>query len=277
MIDFNCLSKTGCPLLIPGAHDAFCASIIEAAGFSAYGVGGAALAATQLALPDAGLQSFGEYRDAVARIIEGSDLPLMVDGENGFGDVKAVTRTVQSFEKMGVDAIAFEDLVMPPKLGQPPKVVSREEINAKIKAALNARKSDGIQIIARTDSAYAVSVEEAIARVTEYAAFDVDGLIVPGLPNLDAYQQLRDAVNIPIIAVVATGSPWFTPSVNELIQVGIEAAVYPTAIISRLVLAIQEGLEAIRSENGALPAGFDLSILGNYLKTSSWAEIDNRP
>ncbi|MES2301416.1 MAG: isocitrate lyase/phosphoenolpyruvate mutase family protein, partial [Pseudomonadota bacterium] len=72
--DLQTLAKTGRPLVLPGAHDALSARMIEAAGFSAYGVGGSALAAVQLALPDAGLQSFGEYRDAVGRIMEGSHL-----------------------------------------------------------------------------------------------------------------------------------------------------------------------------------------------------------
>lgn len=275
MMNFNTLAETGRPLLIPGAHDALSARIIEASGFSAYGIGGAGLSATQLALPDAGLQSFGEYRDAVARILEGADLPVMVDGENGFGDVKAITRTVKTFEKMGVDAIAFEDLVLPPRLGRPPQVDSREIIYAKLNAALAARSSENFQIIARTDAAYAVSLDEAFARVAHYNTLGIDGVIVPGLPDLDAYYKLRDLVDVPIIAVVATGSPWFAPTVDDLIAVGIEAAVYPTAIMSRIVQAMENGLEAIRSQDGALPDGFELAKLGGYLRVGDWIAIDD--
>ena len=85
MIDFKSLLVSGQPLIMPGAHDALSARMIEAAGFKAYGVGGSALSAMQLALPDAGLQSYGEYRDAVGRILEATSLPVMIDGENGFG------------------------------------------------------------------------------------------------------------------------------------------------------------------------------------------------
>jgi 2,3-dimethylmalate lyase len=152
-LDFACLSRTGKPLLLPGAHDALSARMIEDAGFTAYGIGDSALSATQLAMPDAGLQSFGEYRDGVARIMEGSSLPLMVDGENGFGDAKAVTRTVRSFEKLGVAAIAFEDLVFPPPLNRPPAVIAQAEMEAKLNAALGARNK--MLIIGRTDAAYA--------------------------------------------------------------------------------------------------------------------------
>jgi len=275
MIDFGTLAATGRPLLLPGAHDALSARLIEMAGFSAYGVGGAALAATQLALPDVGLQSFGEYRDAVARIMEGSSLPLMVDGENGFGDVKAVSRTVRSFEAMGVSAIAFEDLVLPVHMGTPPAVIAQAEMEAKLRAALAARQRGSLQIIGRTDSAYAVSPQEAIARATAYATLGIDGLIVPGLPDLDAYARLRDAVAIPIVAVVVPGSPWFAPTVDDLVRIGIEAAVYPVATLPRMIVAMQEGLDAIRTRNGAPPEGFDLQSLGPCLRAAQWAAIDN--
>jgi 2-methylisocitrate lyase-like PEP mutase family enzyme len=275
MIAFDTLATTGRPLVLPGAHDALSARMIEAAGFSAYGVGGSALAAVQLALPDAGLQSFGEYRDAVARIIEGSSLPVMVDGENGFGDAKAVTRTVRSFEKLGASAIAFEDLVLPPRLDRPPAVSPREEIQGKLRAALAARQSDDFQIVGRSDAAYAVDLDEAILRAASYEELGVDAVIVPGLADADAYKRLRDAVRIPIVAVIVPGSPWYAPSLDELARTGIEVAIYPAAILWRVVIAMQEGLAAIRDSGGAPPADFDPRIIGQYLRTADWAEVDS--
>jgi 2,3-dimethylmalate lyase len=272
MLDFECLSRTGKPLLLPGAHDALSARMIEEAGYAAYGIGGSALSATQLAMPDAGLQSFGEYRDGVVRIMEGSRLPLMVDGENGFGDAKAVTRTVRSFEKLGVAAVAFEDLVFPPPLNRPPAVIPQAEMETKLRAALAAR--DEMLIIGRTDAAYAVGLDEAIVRARAYAALGVDGLIVPGLADLDAYKRLRAAVTVPIIAVVVPGSPWFAPSQGQLAEAGIEAAIYPAAILWRIMAATSQGLEAIRSGNGTGPEGFDPRIIAALLKLPEWAAID---
>jgi 2-methylisocitrate lyase-like PEP mutase family enzyme len=271
-LDFNTLARTGMPLLLPGAHDALSARMIEDAGFAAYGVGGSALAATQLAMPDAGLQSFGEYRDGVARIMEGSSLPLMVDGENGFGDSKAVTRTVRSFEKLGVAAIAFEDLVFPPPLNRPPAVIPQVEMEAKLKAALAARVK--MLIIGRTDAAYAVGLEEAIVRAQAFAAMGVDGLIVPGLPDLDAYKRLRAAVSVPIIAVIVPGSPWYAPNQKELAEAGIEAALYPAAILWRIIAATSQGLDAIKTGNGEGPEDFDPRSIAALLKLPEWAAID---
>jgi 2,3-dimethylmalate lyase len=272
-LDFACLSRTGKPLLLPGAHDALSARMIEDAGFAAYGIGGSALSATQLAMPDAGLQSFGEYRDGVARIMEGSSLPLMVDGENGFGDAKAVTRTVRSFEKLGVAAIAFEDLVFPPPLNRPPAVIAQAEMEAKLNAALGARNE--MLIIGRTDAAYAVGLDEVILRAKAYVALGVDGLIVPGLPDLDAYKRLRAAAAVPIVAVIVPGSPWYAPTQDELAEAGIEAALYPAAILWRIIAATSQGLDAIRAGDGSGPIGFDPRSIGTLLRLPEWVAIDD--
>jgi 2-methylisocitrate lyase-like PEP mutase family enzyme len=276
MIDFKTLSTTGRPLLMPGAHDALSARMIQEGGFSAYGVGGLALAATQLALPDAGLQSFGEYRDAVGRILESSSLPAMIDGENGFGDVKAVTRTVRSFERLGVAAIAIEDVILPRHLGRPPSICPAQEIGSKLQAALAARASDDFLILGRTDATYLIGLEEALARAKAYADIGVDGVVLPGLPNLDAYKRLRDAVRVPIVAVTAPGSPWFAPSVEQMIEVGIEAAVYPLMILARVIVATRQAIVDFSSTNGALPPGFDMGALAQTLHTGLWTAVDER-
>ena len=276
MIDIRPLLAQEGPLLIPGAHDALSARMIEAAGFTAYGIGGSALSATQLALPDAGLQSFGEYRDAVARIMGGSELPVLVDGENGFGDAKAITRTVQSFERMGVSGIAIEDLIFPPLLDRRPGLIAREEIYAKLAAALAARRDPSLFVIGRTDAALIAGLDEVILRAREFVSLGVDGVIATGLADLDAYKRLRDAVSVPVIAVVVPGTPWFAPTPAQLRDAGIEAALYPAAMLWRMVIAAQEGLEAIRTCNGALPPGQALPNLPGLLGQAQWAAIDRR-
>jgi 2,3-dimethylmalate lyase len=275
MTTFHALlaASAGTPLLLPGAHDALSARLIEATGFAAYGIGGSALSATQLGLPDIGLQSFGEYRDAVGRIMEGSALPVMVDGENGFGDAKAVTRTVRCFERMGVGGLALEDLAFPPQLGRAPSVIARKDMCAKLNAALRARTGSGLFLIGRTDAAYTVDLEEALIRVREFEGFGVDAVLATGLRDLDAYRRLRDAVRIPILAVVVPGSPWFAPSVDELTRLGIEAALYPAAILSRMLGAMREGLESIRPIQAA-PA--QETSLPGLLRVAEWTEIDRR-
>ena len=274
--DLRALLAEPGPLILPGAHDALTARMIERAGFAAYGIGGSALAATQLALPDLGLLSFGEYRDAVGRILEATTLPVIVDAENGFGDVKATTRTVRCFERMGAAALAFEDLVLPPRTDRPPALVPAADMAGKPEAALAARSNQRLFIIGRTDAAYAVDLDEAMARAAAYAAVGIDGLIVTGLPDLAAYRRLRNTVRVPIFAVVVPGSPWFAPTQAELAATGIEAALYPAAVLPRVTRAIAQGLAAIRASNGGPPPAIDPTDLRAVFNTQHWADIDQR-
>jgi 2-methylisocitrate lyase-like PEP mutase family enzyme len=145
-------------------------------------------------------------------------------------------------------------------------------MEAKLKAALAARNE--MLIIGRTDAAYAAGLDEAIRRAKAYAALGVDGLIVPGLSDLDAYKRLRAAVAVPIIAVVVPGSPWYAPRQDELAEAGVEAAIYPAAILWRIIAATSQGLEAIQAGNGAGPDGFDPRSIGGLLKLPEWAAID---
>jgi 2,3-dimethylmalate lyase len=269
------LLNQGHPVLLPGAHDALTARLIEDAGFAAYGIGGSAVAATQLALPDAGIQSFAEYRDAVARIMGGSRLPVMVDGENGFGDAKAVTRTVRSFEAMGVAALALEDLSFPPRLGAPPSVVTVDEMAAKLRAALVARTGE-MMIVGRTDAAYAVSLEDAIIRLQAYEALGCDALLATGLGDLDAMKRVRDAVKVPLIAVVVEGIPWFAPTPAQLGEAGFEMALYPATLMMRAAGAMVAGLDAIRAGHVAASLeALSFPAFSQALRVADWAAIDH--
>jgi 2-methylisocitrate lyase-like PEP mutase family enzyme len=261
---------------LPIAHDALSARMIEIAGFTAYGIGGSAVAVTQLGLPDVGLQSFGEYRDAVARMMEASALPVMVDGENGFGDVKSVVRTVRSFERLGVAGLVFEDAAMPRRLGRPQMLDPPSVLEGKLEAALAARTRDDLKIVARTDAAYAVNVDEALTRAACYAQLDIDGLIVPGLPDLDAYRALRDRVRIPIIAIVLPRSPWFAPSLDELTEIGIEVALFPGAILGGIIAAIRDGLTGLLAGVQARIPCLDPRDVAQIVGLDSWTAIDER-
>ena len=93
------------PLLLPCAHDALCARLIERAGFSAYAIGGYALVGARHALPDVGVAAFGEISAGVRDIMAATSLPVLVDCDDGYGDVKNVARTIATYEAMGVSAI----------------------------------------------------------------------------------------------------------------------------------------------------------------------------
>src|SRR5207248_8142614 len=103
------------PLLLPAAHDALSARLIERAAFKAYQIGGFALAGCAHAVPDVGLDDFGEKAPLVRQIINASPLPVLVDADDGYGDAKSVTRTVREYEAMGVCAMFIKDQAAPKK------------------------------------------------------------------------------------------------------------------------------------------------------------------
>src|SRR5437660_12897445 len=105
------------PVQLPAAHDALTARLIEQAGFPAYQIGGFALAGARHGIPDIDLTRFAEQAAGVRDILAASHLPVLVDGDDGYGDVKNVTHTVQSYEAMGVSAIFLEDQVAPKRCG----------------------------------------------------------------------------------------------------------------------------------------------------------------
>src|SRR5436190_15106921 len=129
------------PLILPAAHDALTARIIERAGFKAYQVGGFAVAGAMHAVPDLDLEHFGEKSAVARKIIHASALPVLVDADDGYGDAKNVTRTVREYETMGASAIFIEDQVAPKKCGHMAgkAVIPAKEMVNKIKAAKAAR------------------------------------------------------------------------------------------------------------------------------------------
>src|SRR3954471_9539257 len=129
------------PLLLPCAHDALSARLIERAGFTAYSIGGFALVGSRYGIPDIGLAAYGEISAGIRDIMAATRLPVLVDCDTGYGDVKNVTHTVQGYEAMGASAIFIEDQVAPKRCGHMAgkDVVPAEQMVAKIRAAASAR------------------------------------------------------------------------------------------------------------------------------------------
>src|SRR5580698_3057424 len=171
------------PLLLPAAHDALTARLIELAGFKAYQVGGFALAGARYAFPDIDLIHFYEENEAIRQIISASQLPVLADCGDGFGDVKNVTRTIRGYEELGVSAVFIEDQKSPIRCGQmgTKEVIATKEMGAKIEAAGDARRNADTFLLVRTDARASEGVDAAIKRSEAYRDAGADGIYVEGL------------------------------------------------------------------------------------------------
>src|SRR5260370_33763604 len=156
----------GEPLLLPCAHDALSARLIERAGFAAYSVGGYALVGARHALPDIGLVAFGEMSAGIRDIMAASSLPALVDCDDGYGDAKNVARTIAGYEAMGVSAIFMEDQRAPKRCGHRAgkEGIDPEIMAAKIRAAVAARQKPDTFLIARTDACALHGLDDALRR-----------------------------------------------------------------------------------------------------------------
>src|SRR5205823_13018625 len=142
-------------LQLPAAHDALAAKLIEGTGFKAYQIGGFAIDGARYAVPDIDLTRFSEKSAAVREIIDATELPVLVDADDGYGDAKNVTHTVHVYDEIGASALFIEDQQAPKRCGHMAgkKVVPAKEMVAKIKAAVEARSDkDKLFLLARTDA-----------------------------------------------------------------------------------------------------------------------------
>jgi 2-methylisocitrate lyase-like PEP mutase family enzyme len=245
------LQKNG-PLVLPAAHDALSARLIEAAGFPAYQIGGFALVGARYGQPDIDLIHLGERRAAVRDIMTGSSLPVLVDLDDGYGDAKNVTFAVRCMEAMRVSAIFVEDQQAPKKCGQmdDKHVIEPDEMVAKIRAAVEARSNPAAMfVIARTDALEAEGMRKALKRGERYLEAGADALYVEG-PRSD--EELREVAKAFRGALLVTTmmeqggeTPWHPPA--EFGEMGYAMILYPTSIIFRAARAMQRAIADLRA------------------------------
>ena len=239
-------------LQLPAAHDALSAKLIEQAGFVAYQVGGFALEGARFGVPDIDLIRFGEKSEAVREIVTGSGLPVLVDCDDGYGDVKNVTHTVNMYEQMGVSAIFIEDQKPPKRCGHMAgkEVIPPEEMAEKLRAAAAARSyKDAIFLIARTDAEDPNGLDDAMRRCELYVKAGADAIYIEAEHSeKDIKRIAREFKGIHKVVNVFEGggkSPWMGP--KQLQELGFDMALYPTTVLFRMAHAIQDALKTLRS------------------------------
>src|SRR5947209_1349139 len=229
---WNALVLRHKPLVLPSAHDALSARLIEKAGFAAYQIGGFALVGARYGQPDIDLIHLGERRAAVRDIMTASSLPVLVDLDDGYGDVKNVTFAVRCMEAMRVSAVFIEDQEAPKKCGQldDKEVIPTDQMVARIRAATAARSSPGaVFIIARTDALEAEGMRKALRRGEQYLEAGADALYVEGPRDDKELEEIGRAFQgQTLVTTMMEGggeTPWHTP--QEFGELGFSMILYP--------------------------------------------------
>jgi methylisocitrate lyase len=234
------LERPGC-LGVPGAHDALSALLARRAGFEALYLSGAALSAS-MGLPDLGVISMEELVSTAKRIVSASALPLIVDGDTGYGEALNAMRLVRELEAAGAAAVQLEDQPLPKKCGHlsDKRLIPMDDMARKVEAA--RRASESMLIIARTDAA-AVGIEEALTRARRYVDAGADVIFPEALTSDEDFRLFSSEIKAPILANMTEFGRTPYRTLAEFEALGAAVVIWPVSSLRTAAKAV-EGLYA---------------------------------
>ena len=239
------------PIVAPGVYDCISVKVVERAGFKAGFVSGAAVTASILGYPDVGLQTMPEILGQVRNMARSVDIPLIVDIDTGYGNALNVMRTVREFEAAGAAALFFEDQTFPKRCGhfEGKKLIPVDEMVVKIKAACEARRSNDLVIIARTDARAIEGLEKAIERANLYAEAGADAIFVEALLSEDEMRTAARSIKAPLQANMSEGNGK-TPCCLSTCCTRSASRSFPTAasLQRTAVRGMQKALDVLKRE-----------------------------
>ena len=237
------------PLQMVGTINAYSALLAKNAGFKAIYLSGAGVANHSLGLPDLAMTTLNDVCEDIRRISYSCDLPLIADADTGWGNAFMVARTVKEMRKAGASGCHIEDQVASKRCGHRPgkEIVSVNEMNDRIKAAVDARDDD-FTIIARTDALAVEGLEKSIDRARTYIDSGADIIFAEALTDLDQYKTFTDSINAPVLANLTEFGMTPLYTVEEMIDVGVKIILYPLSAARSMADAAMKTYEAIKQD-----------------------------
>jgi 2,3-dimethylmalate lyase len=241
-------------LMAPGVADALNARLVRSHGFEAIYMTGAGTSAVRLGMPDVGLLTMTEMVDNAGRIADASGLPLIADADNGYGGVLNVRRTVQAYERAGAAAVHIEDQVLPKRCGHlsGKTLVPVEEMEAKIRAAADARTDGDFVLIARTDAVAVEGFEAALERAERYREAGADVLFVEA-PSAEQLPKIAPRLKAPLLYNMATSGKTPFLGRDEIERLGFKLIIYPNWMMLAAIRAASEVLATLK-QTGSIAA-----------------------
>jgi 2-methylisocitrate lyase-like PEP mutase family enzyme len=230
-------------ILAPGVYDALTALVAQQAGFEAVYLSGASIAYSRLGRPDIGLTTSTEVAQSISQITDRVSIPLIVDGDTGFGNALNTQRTIREFERAGAAMIQIEDQTFPKRCGHlnGKGVISTQEMVGKLRAALDAREKSTTLLLARTDALAVEGLEPALERAERYIEAGVDALFIEALRTEDEMKLVSDrfAERIPMLANMVEGGKTPLKSSEALEKLGFRIVIFPGGTARAVVHCLQ--------------------------------------
>ncbi|MGB0750800.1 MAG: isocitrate lyase/PEP mutase family protein [Gammaproteobacteria bacterium] len=266
-------------LSMPSVYDAMSAKLVERAGFKASFMGGFAVSASRLGVPDTGLISYTEMLDQGRNICGAVDIPVIGDGDTGYGNAINARRTVQGYAQAGFACVMIEDQVAPKRCGHTrgKQTVARGEALARVQAAVDARDEGAdILIMARTDAAATDGFEEALVRAKAFAEIGVDITFLEAPRSLDDMRRYCDEVPGHKMANMVEQGDTPYLSAQDLNDIGYKIAIYPLTLLLASIHAMEQALAAFARGEVPKEGIADFAHLQEIIGFPEYYEMERR-
>lgn len=255
-------------IMLPGVFNPVSALLAEKAGFPAVYMTGYGVAANYVGYPDIGLMTMNEICMAAKSIANTVSIPVIADGDTGFGGLLNVARTVEEYIRAGVAAIQLEDQVMPKRCGhmEGKELTTQEDMIARIHAAVDARKDSGLVIIARTDARAVLGLEAALERANAYVEAGADVIFVEAPQSEEEMKQICSTLQVPLLANMVEGGKTPFLKAERLSEMGYKMAIYPVSTLYTATKAMEDVLSVLQSEGTTASCMEHLIPFGEFNK-----------
>ena len=262
-------------VVAPGVHDMITAVLARDVGFDVVYGTGYWLVASAFGLPDAGIASVTQMVDRMATLVERTGAAVIADADTGYGGLLNVHHTVRAYEKAGVAAIQIEDQEFPKKCGHTPykRVVSVEEMVARIKVACEARSDSRLLVIARTDSRQSEGMDGVLRRLEAYAKAGADLLFPEALTSKEEMRKVCSSFDAPVLANMASGGVTPILSVGELKALGFSLAIFPALTALAAAAAAHRALSHLKETGDGASPGVPLFDFGRFCQLIGFEDV----
>ena len=269
-------------LVLPGVYDALSAKVAVRVGFDALVMGGYAVAASRLGEPDVGYLSMTEMAEAIRCITRAVDVPLLADGDTGYGNALSVRRTMREYEAAGAAGVLFEDQVWPKRCGHMAgkQVIDAEEHAKKLRAAADAKTNPDTLLIARTDSRAVLGLDAAIERGKLYLDSGAEALFIEAPQNEFELEEIAKAFpDTILLANMVEGGRTPNLTSTDLENLGYSVVFWPCSLVHTVTRALGEVLRTLRDE-GTTQSYHDrmlsFSQFNSFIGLESYNELDKK-
>ncbi|GIU72727.1 MAG: methylisocitrate lyase [Candidatus Nitrosocaldaceae archaeon] len=236
-------------IVMPGVYDALTARIAEEIGFEVIFQSGYSVSASILGMPDYGFLHAGDTLEQAKRIVNATDLPLIVDIDTGYGNPLNVWKIIKDLDNIGVAGVFLEDQVWPKRCGhmQGKQVIESKEYVQKLKASVDAKSEDFI-IVARTDALEPLGIDEAIRRGRLYKDIGADVIFVEAPRSIEEMRKICSSIDAPLVANMIEGGKTPLLSAKELEEIGYKIAVFPLSALLTSAYAIKNVFKVLKDD-----------------------------